>query len=136
MVKRLKVDDTYSCEFSFNQEDVINFANSSGDHNPIHLDSEFAKSTIYGRTIIHGFLGASVFSKVFGTIFPGEGTIYLKQDLSFVKPMFTNTKYTAHFVVIQTIVEKNRAIVDTYITDESDLPTIKGQAVIKHPSIY
>ena len=70
----------YQTSFSFSQNDIIMFAELTGDKNPIHLDEEVAKNTIFGKRILHGFLGASIFSKVFGTIFPGEGTIYIKQN--------------------------------------------------------
>jgi 3-hydroxybutyryl-CoA dehydratase len=115
---------------------VIKFAEASGDFNPIHLDEEFAKNSIFRKTIIHGFLGGSVFSKVFGTIFPGNGTIYLKQDLSFYKPMFTNQNYKATFEIIDSDVSKNRAVVKTIILDDLNEIVIKGEALIKHSSIY
>jgi 3-hydroxybutyryl-CoA dehydratase len=136
MDNRIIVGSTYLYEFSFTQEDVIKFAQASGDFNPIHLDQEYARNTLFKRTIIHGFLGGSVFSKVFGTIFPGNGTIYLKQDLTFFKPMFTGINYKATFEVIETDVSKNRAIVITNILDNDDGIVIKGEALIKHPSIY
>ena len=66
MDNTIKVGDTFTYSFQFTQEDVIKFAEASGDFNPIHLDSTYAKNSIFGRTIIHGFLGGSVFSKVFG----------------------------------------------------------------------
>jgi 3-hydroxybutyryl-CoA dehydratase len=131
----MKIGDNFNYQFSFSQDDVIRFAEASGDFNPIHLDSEYAKNTFYKKTIVHGFLGGSVFSKIFGTIFPGSGTIYLKQDLVFYKPMFINVKYTAVFEVIKTDKSKNRATVKTIIIDESNQITTKGEALIKHPSI-
>lgn len=136
MANRIVTGDTFEYSFSFNQDDVIKFAEASGDHNPIHIDPAFAAKSIFKRTIIHGFLGGSVFSKVFGTMYPGEGTIYLKQDMSFFKPMFTETKYTAIFKVVETFRVKNRATVDTLILDEEGSVIIKGQAIIKHPSIH
>lgn len=136
MDKRITVGSSFEYEFLFTQDDVIKFADASGDFNPIHLDEEYAKNSIFKKTIIHGFLGGSVFSKVFGTIFPGNGTIYLKQDLSFFKPMFTNNKYVSKFEVIETDLIKNRAVVKTSILDESNEVVIKGEALIKHPSIY
>ena len=125
----------YEYEFSFTQENVINFANASGDNNPIHLDDDYAATTIFGKRIIHGLLGASIFSKVFGTLFPGNGTIYLKQDLIFLKPMFIHTKYTARFFVLSIDKIKNRATVQTEIMDENGVAVIKGEALIKHHEI-
>lgn len=136
MVSRITVGSTYFYEFSFTQEDVINFAQASGDFNPLHLDQEYASGTIFKRPILHGFLGGSVFSKVFGTIFPGKGTIFLKQDMTFLNPMFIGVNYRATFEVIETDILKNRAIVKTNIYDSDDLIVIKGEALIKHLSIY
>lgn len=135
MDNNIKVGDSFEFNFCFTQEDVIKFAEASGDYNPIHLDSSYAINSIFGRTIIHGFLGGSVFSKVFGTIFPGEGTIYLKQDLSFFKPMFTMENYIANFQIISVVSEKNRALVKTYIVDKNNNIIIDGEALIKHPRI-
>ena len=45
----------FEFKFKFTQEDVIKFAEASGDNNPVHLDSEFAKNTIFKKTILHGF---------------------------------------------------------------------------------
>ena len=134
MENRILVGDTYEHLFSFTQKDVIKFAEASGDFNPIHLDEEYAKKTMFGRTIIHGFLGGSVFSKVFGTIFPGKGTIYLKQDLVFYMPMFTSQNYKATFKVIDIV--KNRGLIETIVLTESEEIVIKGEALIKHSRIY
>ena len=80
---------------------------------------------------MHGFLGGAIFSKVFGTLFPGEGTIYLKQSMAFVKPMFVDTEYEAVFTVRELIKEKNRAIIDTIINEVSTGDaTIKGEATV------
>jgi len=136
MENRIMFGDRFEYDFSFNQEDVINFSVASGDFNPIHLDNQYAKKTIFKRTIIHGFLGGSVFSKVFGTIFPGNGTIYLKQDLSFFKPMFTLEKYKATFEVVSVDVLKNRAVIKTMILCDKGEIVIIGEALIKHPSIF
>ena len=135
MENKVTLDEVYEYEFEFTQDDVQNFAKASGDFNPIHLDAAYAKDTIFGRTIIHGFLSGSVFSKVFGTIFPGYGTIYLKQNMKFLKPMFTKEAYKAVFTVTEVISEKKRAWVTTEIFDSKGEPTISGNALIQHGSI-
>ena len=135
MKDRITVGDEYIHQFQFQQSDVIGFAEASGDKNPIHLDAEYASKTIFGRTIVHGFLGGSVFSKVFGTIFPGEGTIYLKQDMAFFKPMFTDEPYRAIFKVSQVFPEKNRALISTVVENGNGEVIISGEALIKHGKI-
>ena len=136
MENRIIIGDIYEHDFSFNQDDVIKFSNATGDNNPIHLDKEYAKKTPFKTPIVHGFLAGSVFSKVFGTIYPGEGTIYLKQEMFFLKPMFTNQSYKAAFEIINTDIIKNRAVVKTIIYNFKNEIVIKGEAIIKHSSIF
>lgn len=136
MASRIVQGDVYEYKFSFNQSHVEKFAEASGDYNPVHFDKDFARKTIFKRTIIHGFLSGSVFSKVFGTLFPGNGTIYLKQDMKFYSPMFVDTEYIAVFTVISTDVGRNRATVDTHVKDDQGQIFIKGEAMIQHQSIF
>ncbi|MEO8762583.1 MAG: MaoC family dehydratase [Bacteroidia bacterium] len=110
---------TYTYEFNFSQADVVAFANATGDKNPVHLDEAYAAKTMFKRPIMHGMLSASLFSKVFGTLFPGEGTIYLKQTLNFLKPMYVDTDYVAEFTVKDVIKDKNRATVETLIKQKA-----------------
>jgi 3-hydroxybutyryl-CoA dehydratase len=129
------MDNYFQYKFQFTQGDVIKFADASGDRNPVHLDNEYAKNTIFKRTILHGFLGGSIFSKVFGTINPGFGTIYLKQTMAFYKPMFTLVEYVAIFNVVEIYKDKNRALVKTEIRDSDNNLIIGGDALIQHESI-
>ena len=115
----INLGDVFVYDFNFSQEDVIRFAEATGDKNPVHLSEEYASKTMFKRPIMHGMLSASLFSKVFGTLFPGEGTIYLKQNLSFLKPMYVNTDYVAEFTVKELIPAKNRAVVETLIKEKA-----------------
>lgn len=122
----------YRYEFGFSDEDIIGFAKVSGDSNPIHLDEEYAKGTIFKTRIVHGFLGGSVFSKVFGTIVPGEGTIYLSQTLKFMGPMYIGVNYVALFEFIEVDEKRHRAKVVTKITDMNGSVIIQGEAVVQN----
>ena len=61
-----QVGDQFKQEFSYTQEDVDMYAKASGDTNPLHIDEEAGKNSMFGRRIIHGFLGASIFTRIFG----------------------------------------------------------------------
>ncbi len=115
----ITVNQTYTHEFQFSQDEVTRFAEVTGDKNPVHLDAAYAATTMFKKPIMHGMLSASLFSKVFGTLFPGEGTIYLKQSLSFLRPMYVDTVYEAVFTVKEIMAEKNRAVVETVIKDKT-----------------
>jgi len=127
----MKLGSKYTHQYSFSQNDVNLFAQVTGDINPLHLNEEYAEKTIFKTRIMHGFLSASVFSKVFGTLFPGEGCIYLEQNLKFLQPMFCNTLYNAIFEVIEIKPKNNIAVVNTLIKDLKNITTIEGNAVIK-----
>lgn len=119
--------------FRFSQADVEEFARVTGDNNPLHLDAEFAVQTPFKRPIIHGMLGASVFTKVLGTEFPGYGSVYLKQTLEFLRPMFVETDYEAVFTVISTNPEKRTADVSTEIKDgQTGKLTTRGVATLMY----
>jgi acyl dehydratase len=126
--------DTYLHEFSFTKENVFQFAEVSGDKNPIHLDDDYASRTIFKRRIVHGFLGASIFSKVFGMLFPGEGTIYMSQTLKFMAPMFEDETYTAKFTVLEVFPEKHRARIETLILDKEGKTITSGEAMVMNPT--
>ena len=115
----IELGQTYSHDFKFTQEEVNRFAEVTGDKNPVHLDADFAAKTLFKKPIMHGMLGAALFSKVFGVLFPGEGTIYLKQSLSFLRPMFVDVDYEAVFTVKEVNKEKHRAIVETVLKDKA-----------------
>jgi acyl dehydratase len=127
----IKVGEIYTHDFKFSQDEVNRFAEVTGDKNPVHTDAAYAAKTMFKRPIMHGMLSASLFSKVFGTLFPGEGTIYLKQSLSFLKPMYVDTDYEAVFTVKEVIGDKNRATVETLIKDKNTgLVCTSGEATV------
>lgn len=115
METKMELGQTWHHDFSFSQEQVNEFAKVTGDTNPLHLDAEYAAQTAFKQPILHGMLGACVFSKVFGTIFPGPKSIYLSQSLDFKKAMLPGTEYRAEFEVIEALPEKKRFRVRTCI---------------------
>ena len=128
----INIGDKFDHKFSFCQDDVILFAKVTGDNNPVHLDEAYASNTIFKRPIIHGMLGATVFSKVFGTMFPGEGTIYLNQNLQFLRPMIVDTNYVAQFEVLEIDREKHRATISTVVLNEEGKKVVDGSAILMH----
>lgn len=124
---------THRYAFQFSQNDVVDFARVTGDNNPLHLDAAFAAQTPFKRPIIHGMLGASVFTKVLGTEFPGYGSVYLGQTLEFLRPMFVDTDYEATFTVQSIDSSKHIAQILGEIRDvQTGKVTTRGTATLMH----
>ncbi|MBS3913177.1 MAG: MaoC family dehydratase [Bacteroidetes bacterium] len=114
----IQIGDQFKHSFSYTQEDVDTYARVSGDTNPLHVDADYAAASMFGKRIMHGYLGASVFTKIFGTLLYWDGNVYLKQNLTFLKPMYANQTYQAVITVKEIFAEKNRILFETQIFEE------------------
>jgi len=130
----LEIGDTYTYAFRFSQEDVQKFAEVSGDKNPLHLDADYAAKTRFKRPIIHGHLTSSVFTRILGMEFPGEGSVYMKQETEYLFPMFVDTDYEVVFTVMTVDREKHIAqITGEVFIKGTSRRTIRGLATLMHP---
>lgn len=133
MTPEFGLQATHKHAFRFSQADVEAFARVTGDNNPLHLDADFAAKTPFKRPIIHGMLGASIFTKVLGTEFPGYGSIYMSQTTEFLRPMFVDTDYEATFTVQTINPEKHVAEILGEIRDQqTGKVTTRGIATLMH----
>jgi len=114
------------------EADIVLFAGISGDTNPVHLDEDFAKSTMFKGRIAHGMLSASFISTVFGTKLPGPGCIYLSQSLKFKAPVRIGDTVLAR--VTATLVDQNKGRVTFETTAHvGDTLVMDGEAQLLVP---
>lgn len=132
-ITQLQVGDRAQFTKTVTAHDVVMFAGVSGDHNPVHLDEAYAQNTIFKTRIAHGMLVGSLFSTILGTQLPGEGTIYLGQDLRFLRPVILDDVITATVTVSEIIAEKNRVRLDTVATNQRGETVITGTAIVMPP---
>lgn len=69
------------------ETDIVQYSQISGDDNPLHVNEEFAKQTVFKGRIAHGMLTCGYISAVLGTKLPGPGCAYLNQNLNFRAPV-------------------------------------------------
>lgn len=132
----MSIEDFYigqsaSMKKVFRSEDVLAFSELSLDKNPIHLDEEYAAHSRFGRRIVHGFYVGSLISAVFGTKLPGEGAIYLHQEMNFRKPVFHGDEITATVTVTDIRKDKSILYFDTKCENERGEVIVDGAAVLK-----
>lgn len=131
------LNDIFKYAFAFTREQVLTYAEISGDVNPIHVSDEYAEKSMFGRCIVHGYFSTSVFSKVYGTLLYPEGHILVSQSAKYVRPLFTDVEYIATCTVIELIPEKNRVKYLNQIveTQTGDLK-ITGEAILMNKLHY
>ncbi|MBV8280708.1 MAG: MaoC family dehydratase [Candidatus Eremiobacteraeota bacterium] len=109
---------------------IKEFAEFSGDDNPMHLSPEFAKRTRFGRPVAHGMLTASLISAVIGTKLPGPGCIYVSQTLNFRKPVFEGDTITTTATVLAVNAHKPLVTLRTECANQRGERVLDGEALV------
>jgi 3-hydroxybutyryl-CoA dehydratase len=113
--------------------DIVAFADVTGDHNPLHLDAEFAAKSVFKERIAHGMLSASLIAAVFGESLPGPGAIYLSQTFKFRAPVKIGDAVTAQVEITGTVPEKRLVMFKTQCL-VGDKVVIDGEATLIVPA--
>ncbi len=127
---KFSVGDSAEIIRTIEQTDIDAFASVTGDHNPVHVDEEFAKTTRFGKRIAHGMLTASLISAVLANKLPGEGSVYLGQTLKFVAPVFPGDEITARVTVKEIREDKPILKLETICVNQRDEVVIRGEATV------
>jgi 3-hydroxybutyryl-CoA dehydratase len=113
--------------------DIELFAEVSTDRNPVHLDDDYARDTIFEGRIAHGMLTAGLISAVIGEQLPGHGTVYLAQSLKFMAPVRPGDIVRAEVTVLSIDHAKRRVTLETHCSVGKTV-VLKGEAMVLAPS--
>ena len=127
----ISVDMGATYEKQITHDDVQAFADISGDHNPIHLDDEFAKDSIFGERVADGMLTASHISAALVS-FAGPGWLYVNQSLYFRAPVKIGDTVTTQVIVEKCLMIKHHVELSTE-SRVADKIVLTGTATIKSP---
>ena len=112
-IEDLFIGQSESFEKKITDNDIKIFSEITGDKNPVHTDEKFAKETIFKKRIAHGFLTGSLISTVIATKLPGPGSVYLKQDIKFLAPVFIGDTVKAEVTILEIMIEKKKVKLTT-----------------------
>lgn len=113
--------------------DILLFAEVSTDRNPVHLNEDYARETMFQGRIAHGMLTAALISAVIGEQLPGHGTVYLGQSLKFLAPVRPGDALTAEVKVIAIDHARRRVTLETQCAVGNTV-VLKGEALVLAPS--
>lgn len=134
LIKSIKVGDTASLSCVVSEKNIQNFAVACGDFNPIHLDAEFAKESVFGKRVAHGMWLGALVSRLISSELPGRGSVYLKQDLKFLAPAFLDDKVEVQVEVIKKRELQGIVIMDCKIRNQERKLICKGLAEVLLPT--
>ncbi|MFL6468265.1 MAG: MaoC family dehydratase, partial [Pyrinomonadaceae bacterium] len=124
------IGDTFTKTRTVTDELIRTFADLSGDHNPIHLDEQFAANTRFGRRIAHGMLSGAFISAVLGYEFRERKIVYLSQSMKFTNPVYIGDTVTTTATVKNIRQEKGIVTLETTVTKQDGSVAVTGQAMV------
>lgn len=131
----LKAGMTASYEKVITEEDIHAFAEISGDFNPIHIDEEYAKQSVFKRRISHGMILGGFISNVIANKLPGPGSIYLNQTFTFEQPAFIGDTIIAFVEIISIREDKGIYMLSTICKNQNDEVLLTGEAVVMNKEV-
>ncbi len=130
----IKVGDNSCMKRTLTKFDIELFAIVSGDVNPAHVDAEYAKKSMFHDVIAHGMWTGALISTVLGTQFPGPGTIYLAQNIKFLKPVYIGDEITVSVRVVKKYVRKPILVLTCVCTNQRNKNVATGFAKVMAPT--
>ncbi len=128
----IKIGEKATFGKTVTEADVFAFAGITGDFNPIHVNAEFARNSMFERRVAHGMLTASLVDQTL-TNLGGLGTIHMSQFVKFLAPVFIGDTVTVTSEVVGKQEEKNRITVKSVIINQEGKTVLEGEALIMMP---
>ncbi len=119
-----------SLNITFHEREVRLFSELSLDNNPIHFDEEYASKTRFKQRIVQGPMVASLIGGVLGSNLPGPGTIYINQNINFLKPVYIGDTVTAYVEITAIKEDKNIIKLNTWVEKDNGEIVINGDATV------
>ena len=129
----LTVGDHASVSHLVTERDLVLFASVSGDVNPVHLDEEFAAATPFKGRIAHGMLSGALISAAIACELPGPGSIYIGQELSFLRPVRLGDELRIELEILEKL-PKNRVRIATRVLNQEGKKAVDGVATGMAPT--
>ena len=124
----LIVGQKASRSITLSAKHVENYADITGDRNPLHFDRDFAAQTRFGRLIVQGGLITGLLHALVGMDMPGPGTVFMSQDWKFTAPVFIGDTITAEAEILSVHASKPVTQLKIAITRQTGEAVLEGEA--------
>ncbi len=128
--EEIEIGQSIRVERTVDQDMIRVFADLSEDHNPVHLDADFAATTKFRRPIAHGALLCAFVSAAIANRLPGSGSIYVAQDLRFKRPVYVGSSISIEVSVAEKIPDKRQVLLNVTVESSGELVAVGSSLVI------
>ena len=130
----IQVGDFAQLQRTLRPDDIHLFAVMSGDVNPTHVDTEYARSSQFREVVGHSMWGSTLISSVLGTEFPGPGTVYVSQSLNFWRPITIGDTLSISVTCREKYEHNHHIVFDCLAVNQDGLKVIDGVAEVQAPT--
>lgn len=130
----IAIGDTTTYTRLITNQEVEAFAAISGDHNPLHLDPEYAATTAFGECIAHGMLTGALISAAIAMQLPGPGSVYLSQNIQFRAPVMLGDTLTVTLTVTDKHAKRPWVTLQCEVANQEGKAVAKGEAQVAAPT--
>lgn len=132
-IEELSIGQSARFSKTITEADIYLYAGISGDFNPAHVNEAYAAKTFFKTRIAHGMLTASFISTIIGTMLPGPGSIYLRQEVNFLAPVRIGDTVTAIAEVAEIDPDKKKVRLKTWCANQEGVKVLDGEALVSPP---
>jgi len=129
----IEIGETAESTMIVNDEHIDLYAQMSGDYNALHMDDEYAATTMFGKRIAHGPIGGALVARVIGTQLPGLGTLAFNMKVNFKAPVFPGDEIKAVVEVTEKVVEDNLCRLKFDVFNQDGVLVMDGYANVMPP---
>jgi alkylation response protein AidB-like acyl-CoA dehydrogenase/acyl dehydratase/putative sterol carrier protein len=115
------------------EEHIDLYAQMSGDYNALHMNEEYAATTMFGKRIAHGPIGGALVARVIGTQLPGLGTLAFNMKVNFKAPVFPGDEIKAVVEVTEKVPESNLCRLKFDVFNKDGIVVMDGYANVMPP---
>jgi 3-hydroxybutyryl-CoA dehydratase len=132
-IDQIHVGDSAEFAKTISESYIYLFEGVTCDFNPAHNNEAYAQKTFFKTRIAHGMLAAGLISTVGGTMLPGPGAVYVRQELDFLAPIHIGDTITARVEVMEILADKNRVKLRTTCVNQDGKMVVDGMAILSPP---
>ncbi len=125
--------DTFENHRFISADDVLTFAQITGDDNPIHVDRSYAEGTRFGHRIVHAVFLLGLISKVLGRDFPGPGSVAVTISCRFLRPVRVNSNVRVEVKIVEKLPQRRQVRAKTYVYTDQNKLAIAGDVTFIPP---